>query len=83
MFTCELEETEKQRVDSSPTVGMKVSAFCAYLRVFVCGREEGSGAEWELGSAAPLSASGLSEKEFEVEDLRSPLRPHPCSQISC
>lgn len=40
-------------------------------------------AELELGTAVLLSASGLSEKEFEVEGLRSPLRPHPCSQISC
>lgn len=53
---------------------------CARLCVSLCLCGE---AEWELGTAVLLSASGLSEKEFEVEGLRSPLRPHPCSQISC
>lgn len=51
-----------------------------HLPVCVCVCRE---AELELGTAVLLSASGLSEKEFEVEGLRSPLRPHPCSQISC
>lgn len=39
----------------------------------------------ELGSPAlsSLCALGLSGKEFEVEDLRSPARPQPFSQISC
>lgn len=84
MFICERErqKSRERRTKrcSQPTVEMRVSVLCACLCVWGGG---GSRTEWELGSAALLSVPGLSEKEFEVEDLRSPLRPHPCSQISC
>lgn len=55
----------------------------ARVCVSVCERERK--VDRLSGSLAvqPFSLSGLSEKEFEVEDLRSPPRPHPCSQISC
>lgn len=73
-------KSEREEDKGTPT-GKSVCVLSPYI--CVCVRVKGSRAEWELGSAALLSVSGLSEKEFEVEDLRSPLRPHPCSQISC
>lgn len=81
-------ERENKERQSPPTEGMKVSVLCSCLGAFVRKRERArrrvvAGLSGELGSAAQLSESGLSEKEFEVEDLRSPLRLHPCSQISC
>lgn len=60
---------------------------CACLGLFACfsSRKVATQSRGELGSPAlsSLCALGLSGKEFEVEDLRSPARPQPFSQISC
>lgn len=77
---------EKNQRSGGPA-GLEADGFMCVSRS-VCvfaSRKVATQSRGELGSQAlsSLCALGLSGKEFEVEDLRSPARPQPFSQISC